>query len=93
MLKQKLRAIFALVLNVFESGTEPFSYKASHRIVLKVMGFLFSGLATLVFWFAQGQDPGYFLPVIIFGMIGFISLLVGFLGTDRAVAKIWGSGK
>lgn len=93
MLKQKLRTIFAPVLNTLESGTEPFAYKASHRIILKVMGVLFSGLATLVFWFARGQDPGYFLPVIVFGLMGFISLLVGFLGTDRAVAKIWGSSK
>ena len=90
MLKQKIRAIFAPILNILESDTLPFAYKASHRIVLKVMGILFSGLATLVFWFAQGQDPGYFLPVIIFGIIGCISLLVGFLGTDRAVAKCGG---
>ncbi len=92
-MKQKLRTLFSPILNKLESGTKPFTYKASHRIVLKVMGFLFSGLAALVFWFAQGQDLGYFLPVLIFGMMGFISLLVGFLGTDRAVTKIWGSDK
>lgn len=55
------------------------------------MGGLFSALAMLVFWFAQGQDPVYLLPVLIFGSIGVLSFMVGFIGTDRAVAKIWGS--
>lgn len=55
------------------------------------MGCLFSGLATLVFWFAQGEDPGYLLPVFIFGGGGLLSLLIGLVGNDRAVAKIWGS--
>ena len=55
------------------------------------MGGLFSGLATLVFFLAQGKDPGYLFPVLIFGGAGLLSLLVGILGTDRAVAKIWGS--
>ncbi len=92
-MKQKLRALFSPILNTLESGTDPYAYKASHRVILKVMGFLFLGLASLVLWFAQGQDPGYFLPVVIFGIMSFVSLLVGFLGTDRAVTKTWGSGK
>ncbi len=92
-MKQKLRIIFSAILNIFESGTEPFSYKSSHRTILVVMGGLFTGLATLVFWLAQGEDPGYLLPVLVFGGIGLLSLLIGLIGTDRAVAKIWGSGK
>jgi len=55
------------------------------------MGCLFCGLAAAVFFLAQGEDPGYFLPVLIFGGTGLLSLLIGLLGTDRAVAKIWGS--
>ncbi|MEE9303218.1 MAG: hypothetical protein V3U84_05470 [Thiotrichaceae bacterium] len=92
-MKSLLRRIFSPLLNIFESGAEPFSYKPSYRTILLFMGVLFSGLATLVFWFAWGQDPGYLLPVVIFGGIGFISLLIGLLGDDRAVAKIWGFGK
>ncbi len=90
-MKQQLRKIFSPILNIFESGSDPFAYKPSHRTVLVIMGGLFSGLATLVFFLAQGKDPGYFFPVVIFGGAGLLSLLVGFLGTDRAVAKIWGS--
>ncbi len=90
-MKQKLRALFSPILNLFESGTEPFTYKPSHRVILIAMGSIFSGLATLVFFIAQGEDPGYLLPVLVFGGIGLMSLLVGLIGTDRAVAKIWGS--
>ena len=90
-MKSILRKIFSPILNIFESGTDPFAYKPSHRTVLVIMGGLFSGLATLVCFLAQGKDPGYLFPVVIFGGAGLLSLLVGFLGTDRAVAKIWGS--
>ena len=89
--KRQLRSIFSPILNIFESGTEPFVYKSSHRTILVVMGCLFSGLAVLVVFLAQGKDPGYFLPVLIFGVVGVVSLLVGLIGNDRAVAKIWGS--
>ena len=92
-MKQTLRIIFSPILNIFESGTEEFVYKPSHRIILVFLGCLFSGLATAVFMVAQGKDPGYFLPVLIFGSVGIISLIVGLIGTDRAVAKIWGSRK
>lgn len=55
------------------------------------MGCLFSALATLVFWLALESEPGYLIPVTVFGCIGIVSLIVGLLGTDRAVARIWGS--
>ena len=92
-MKNALRTLFSPLLKIFESGTEPFNYEASHRVILLVMGLLFSGLASAVGYYAQGQDPGYFLPVVIFGAVGLVSFVVGCLGTDRAVAKIWGSGK
>ncbi len=90
-MKKLLRSLFSPVLNIFESASDAFVYKPSHRIILVVMGVLFCGLASLVLWFAQGQDPAYLLPVIIFGGTGLVSLVIGLLGTDQAVAKIWGS--
>lgn len=90
-MKKILRIIFSPILNVFESGDEPFAYKPSHRKILIFMGCLFSGLATAVFIFSPADDPGYLIPVFVFGGGGIISLLVGSIGTDRAVAKIWGS--
>ena len=90
-MKKILRTIFSPLLNIFESGKEAFVYKPSQRKILLAVAILFSGLASLVFVLAQGEDPGYLFPVVIFGGMGFISLIIGILGTDRAVAKIWGS--
>ena len=90
-MKQHLRSVFASILKVLESGTEPFVYKASHRKILIFIGILFITLAGIVFWLAQDEDMAYLLPVLIFGGAGLLSLLVGLLGNDRAVAKIWGS--
>jgi len=89
--RNQLRILFSPLLNIFESGTEPFAYKSSHRKILVIVGCLFCGLAILVLSLAQGEDPTYILPVLIFGGAGLLSLLIGFLGSDRAVAKIWGS--
>jgi len=91
-MKSLLRNIFSPVLNIFESGSEEYLYKPSHRTILIVMGVLFTGLASLVFILAAGKDIGYLLPVLVFGGAGLLSLLIGFLGNERAVAKIWGSG-
>lgn len=88
-MKDFFRSLFSPLLNVFESGTDAYTYKASHRTILLVMGTLFLGLASLVLWSAIGQDLGYFLPVLVFGGLGFVSLIIGLLGNDRAVAKIW----
>ncbi|VAW97162.1 hypothetical protein MNBD_GAMMA23-1289 [hydrothermal vent metagenome] len=91
-MKQILRKIFAPVLNIFESGNEPYAIKPLSRKILIVISVLFSGLASVVLYLMPDDaDPGYFLPVVIFGSIAFIGFIVGFLGTDRAVAKIWGS--
>jgi hypothetical protein len=90
-MKKVLRTIFSPILRIFESGNESFTYKPSHRKILVFMGCLFSGLAVAVFVFLPADDPGYLIPVLVFGIGGIISLLIGLLGTDRAVAKIWSS--
>lgn len=55
------------------------------------MGGLFTGLAVAVLWLAQGQETGYLLPVVIFGVGGVLGVLIGIVGNDRAIAKLWGS--
>jgi hypothetical protein len=92
-MKSLLRNLFSPILNLFESGNESYAYKKSHRIILMVMGVLFSGLGSLVYVLAEGQDIGYLLPVIVFGGVGLLCLLIGSIGNDRAVSKIWGWGK
>lgn len=91
IMKEKLRALFSPVLNMFEKGVEPYIYKPLNRKILIVMGLLFSGLAAGVFYASPGADAGYLLPVIVFSAVGAVCLVVGLLGNDRAVAKIWGN--
>ena len=90
-MKKIIRILFSPVLNYFESGTEAYEYKSSHRTILLTIGVLFSGLAAVVFWLARGADAGYLFPVIIFAATGLVSFIIGYAGSDRAVAKIWGS--
>lgn len=90
-MKQQLRKVFSPLLGMFESGSDEFAYKPSHRKILVFMSFLFSVLALLVLIMNRGGDIGYLFPTVVFGLIGFVGLVVGLLGTDRAVAKIWGN--
>tara|TARA_R110002072_G_scaffold5527_3_gene35329 strand:- start:14463 stop:14744 length:282 start_codon:yes stop_codon:yes gene_type:complete len=90
-MKKLLRQIFSPLLNPLESGSSPYAYKASHRTILIFMSFMFIGMATLVALIMPGWDSGYLLPIIVFGGAGLMGIVVGALGDDRAVAKIWGS--
>lgn len=92
-MKDLLRAIFSPLLKGLESGDEAYQYKASHRYILVFISLTFSGLATLVTVMEGGEDKGYLIPVLIFGVGGFLGLVVGLLGEDRAIARLWGTGK
>jgi hypothetical protein len=88
-MKALIRAIFSPLLNLFESGEAPFAYRPSHRVILLVMSVMFIGLASLVLVLLPSWD--YALPVVLFGGVGGLGLLIGSVGSDRAVARIWGS--
>ena len=92
-MKALLRTIFSPILNIFEGGEGDYEYKPSHRIILIVFGCLFSGLASAVLWMSEGAQAAHYLPVVIFGGVGFVALVVGLLGTDRAVSTIWRSSR
>ena len=90
-MKIQFRKIFWFILRYFEKGDEPYNYKPLNRKILVVVGALFLVLSTITVYFTiQKEDYGYLLPVIVFFAIGLISITVGFLGSDRAVSKIWG---
>jgi hypothetical protein len=36
-------------------------------------------------------NAGFVLPALVFGTVGVVALVVGGLGNDRAVARIWGN--
>ncbi len=91
-MKELLRKAFSPILENFESGTEEYAYKTSHRVILIVMGVIFSILSTAVaFMAAEADNMGYYIPVLIFGLVSLVTLVVGFLGNERAVASIWGN--
>ena len=91
-MKQYLRILFSPILSVFEKGEEPYRYKSLNRKILIVMSVLFLGLAmTVLYIMPEDAETGYLLPVIVFSVVAIVGLVVGFLGTDRAVSKIWGN--
>ncbi len=91
-MKPILLKIFSPILNLFETpddGSE-YSYSPSHRKILVVMGFLFLGVASVgVFFALQANVMAALFPVVLFGSIGLLCLIVAGLGSDRAVSKLW----
>lgn len=91
-MKPALTKVFAPLLSIFETGDEPEHYLPSHRKILLIMGFLFLILSgvSLYFTFRTAVIAALF-PTLIFAAIGFVCILVGYLGTNRAVSNIWRS--
>ncbi|WAJ70766.1 hypothetical protein [Catenovulum adriaticum] len=85
------RGIFSPILNQFEQGTKAFNYKPLNRIILNIVGVLFLLLTISIFYLVPSDQSGKFIPIIIFGLASLVCLVVGILGNNRAVAKIWGS--
>lgn len=91
-MKALLRNVCAPLLKGLESGTEPYHYKPLSRKILLFFGVTFVGLGVLAAWLMPTDaEIGYYFPVIVFILAGGYGLLVGLLGEDRAVAKIWGN--
>ena len=91
-MKELLRKAFSPILENFESGSEEYIYKKSHRVILIIMGAIFAVLSTAVAVMASEADNiGYYIPVFIFGLVSFVILIVGLLGNERAVSSIWGN--
>ena len=91
-MKTQLQALFAPILNFFESGEGDYSYKDSHRTILVVIGILFLLLSfvSLAAAIVTAQLAAGF-PFLIFFGAGGVCFIVGGLGSDRAVAKLWGN--
>lgn len=92
-MKSLLRKMFWPILKFFETGAEPVNYRKSHRVALIVVGVLFLGLS-IGASIAAGYsgDPGAMIPFVVFFCLGLVALVVGTLGSNAAVAKIWGTG-
>lgn len=91
-MKEKLRKLFFPILSNFEGGEDEYAYKKSHRIILIAVGCLFSVLSISALAAGVAYDQiGAAFPGLIFLAVAVTCLVVGVLGTDRAVAKIWSS--
>ncbi|WP_016955485.1 hypothetical protein [Catenovulum agarivorans] len=89
-MKNILRSIFSPVLNIFEKGDDNYVYKPLNRTILIVVGLLFAVLGSAVTWLSPKEELGFLIPLVVFGGASFVCLIVGLLGNDKAVAKIWG---
>jgi hypothetical protein len=59
------------------------------RVILLVISILFGFLTAGIIFLMNSL--GAIIPLIIFGTVSLVCLIVATLGTDRAVAKIWGN--
>ncbi|MDO7597747.1 MAG: hypothetical protein MUQ39_06170 [Pseudomonadota bacterium] len=91
-MKTNLRKLFSPILNYFESGEDKYIYKPSHRKILLFMGCLslFLSIISLIAAVVASQIAG-FLPILVFFIGGLVCVIVGLLGNEHAVAKMWGS--
>ncbi len=91
-MKDSLRQLFRPILARFEDQAGAFEYKPSHRKILKVVGSLFFVLSiiSLAAGIVASRVEALFPALIFFG-IGLVCMVVGFLGTDQAVARMWKS--
>jgi len=89
-MKALLEKICSPILGMFEQGEGEYAYKGSHRTILIIMGLLFLSLSLgsllLMINFSEG---GGIIPTVVFLGVGLVCEIVGLLGSDRAVAKIW----
>ena len=91
-MKASLRKLFSPLLNPLERGDEPYVYKPLSRKILLTVSLLFSVMcAALVYLMPADADKGYLIPVVVFGLVAAVGFIVGLLGSERAVAKIWGN--
>jgi|AntRauTorckE6833_2_1112554.scaffolds.fasta_scaffold58416_2 uncharacterized membrane protein len=90
-MKDALRKLCRPVLVYFEKGEPAASYRGSHRIILLAAATLFLILSCVSLYFAlSAGQPAAMIPVTVFFVVSAVSLIVATLGSDTAVARIWG---
>lgn len=93
-MRHALKKLFWPILKHFETDQEPANYKQSHRVALVIVGVLFlclatgSGLAAVL-----SNQLGALIPVVVFAALGVVTVVIGSLGSNGAVSKIWGTDK
>lgn len=89
-MKEAMRKLCSPLLGMFESGEGEYDYRPSHRTILIVLGLLCFVIASisLTVTMMTGEFAGI-IPIMLFLLTGLVCEIVGLLGNDRAVARIW----
>ncbi|MEL0637322.1 MULTISPECIES: hypothetical protein [Marinomonas] len=89
-MKALLKKLCSPLLVSFEKGEGEYVYKDSHRKILIIMGLLFLAISLASLFLAiKFTEAGGIIPIVVFLGVGLVCEIVGFLGSDRAVSKIW----
>jgi hypothetical protein len=88
-MKTQLRNLFSPILNRFDTDDATLVYKQSHRSILIAVSLLFLFLSIVSLIAASYvSGPDSFIAFIVFFCVSAVCGIVGFLGSDQAVARI-----
>ena len=91
-MKNILIKLFSPILQRFEKGEGDYNYSPSRRVILLVVGPLMLLLSVGILAVASSTgELAALVPVLVFFAVGAVAMIVGTLGSDRAVANIWGN--
>jgi hypothetical protein len=91
-MKKTLQKLFAPVLAIFENNNDEFVYRSLNRKIVLFISIVFFLLAfALPMFMPKLIEMGYWFVMLVFGALSLVGLIVGLLGSDKAVAKLLGS--
>ena len=91
-MKEQLTKLCWPILKFFETEQGSTNFKKSHRMALNAVAVLFLFLSVISAVTAHSTGGlGSLIPVLIFFCAGTVALIVGSLGSNNAVSKIWGT--
>jgi hypothetical protein len=89
-LKTTARKLFSPLLDRLENSDATCVYTPKSRLILWVMSLLFFCLgAGLALFLPAGTDRAFLIPVTVFCLLGLFGMVVAWLGSDQAVARLW----
>ena len=92
MMTNFFKTLFSPILNIFENNNDEFVYRSLNRKIVLFISIVFSLLAfALPYYMPQLIEMGYWFVMLVFGALSLVGLIVGLLGSDKAVAKLLGS--
>ncbi len=91
-MKDLLKNVLSPILNIFENNNDEFVYRSLNRkIVLFISSVFFLLAFALPVFLPQLIAMGFWFVMLVFGSLSLVGLIVGLLGSDKAVAKLLGS--